>query len=364
MDINNLISESKRHKIRENKTIVLPKRSRAVSELEADDEMPKQNLFKRLFVFRKRKEKAAPEITGDESKIIKPSHIEEPEILKEIDTGHHTQKVEQELSLWLVDGREVRSLDELKGALKKISTSSFNHHREKHDIVDWIKEIAGNDDIAMKLERAKTKEEAVEMLEDHKEESKRISEDLVQNSVLKLNTSKKEIEVEQTKQPKVEIQQAIQTVQDEAETKTESDIEQQDEKLAEEERLIDTEEERLHKKRIETASKRYDLIKKRAELEKERFEKILKQHEDAVRDYKISQNEKMLFEGDCSKEKIKQLMSEARSCLARGDSVTSEKIRQELISMLEFSTLDPKENKQVEYEILELEADIKLAALA
>jgi mannitol/fructose-specific phosphotransferase system IIA component (Ntr-type) len=68
---------------------------------------------------------------------------------------------------WLANGVVIKSLYQLLDALKAMNNELFEKHvnEEKNDFSSWVKNTLKNNDLAERLEKAKTKEEMVDILE-------------------------------------------------------------------------------------------------------------------------------------------------------------------------------------------------------
>ncbi|NQV09394.1 hypothetical protein HQ529_06090 [Candidatus Woesearchaeota archaeon] len=81
---------------------------------------------------------------------------------------HPLQDVEREEYFKLHMGNEVKSLEELRDALKTMSKSTFNYHIKegKNDFADWVKDIIKDDRLAEDLKYMRTKEKILQRTED------------------------------------------------------------------------------------------------------------------------------------------------------------------------------------------------------
>lgn len=151
---------SKRHKLRENKTIS--------PALHIPQTEQKKKGFSRFF---KAKRPAAPMPEPPEP---------EPIFLREIDLGHtetgHSKKVEHELALWLNDGRIVRSLEELAKSLRTMNGRVFMQHRENNDIAEWVRDVVGDRKLAEKLSAAPSKTSFIKILGKDRKISEKLSQ--------------------------------------------------------------------------------------------------------------------------------------------------------------------------------------------
>lgn len=75
---------------------------------------------------------------------------EASKILKSVD--------QQWKAFWFNHGIIAHNLNDLLGALKKISPANFGYHvaKQKNDIADWVQEVIGDTALAEKLRKSKT----------------------------------------------------------------------------------------------------------------------------------------------------------------------------------------------------------------
>ncbi len=305
--------------------------------------------IKGMFI-RKKKDKEK----SSELKIGYPAtgSIQEPNFLMDIDFGsqqNNKNNIEPELALWLNDGRIVKSLEELAKALRTMKGRIFSQHQENNEIRDWVRDITGNAQIAAEIGAAKTKNDVIQAIEKHLKESRK----------------KKKAEPAE----KLEIQKAIEKIREKPSSMEKSSLLEERERLLEEkERQLEIEEDVLNRKRIALANRRYTLLKERGELEKEKFEKILKSHYKEKRELGYEQGMAGMPETaltqEYTSESIQELISEARAELSRGNTTSAKKTITKLKNAIKFSAMEPREIKKLEYDVLELEADLKLAMLA
>ena len=327
---------SKRQTVAHNKTLLLPSPTIAtLPELPAPEQKSKQK-FRWLSFLRKKektKETQAPPETVTQA---------EPEFLKEIDTEQQQKTTaEPELSLWLNDGRIIRSIPELRQALKTTTNKTYTQHHEKNDISDWVRDIIGNAQLAAELTTAKNKKEALKIIEKSEGRPKK------QKTEPKKETN--------------EIQQAIESLKHQK-TGRET-TEEREKKLKEQERLVEMEEEHLNRKRIELANKRYKLIKELGELEKEKFEKLMSGHRKTFITPEKTGIKNLQLNHEYTTERIQQMIDETKKSLEEGQNHEAQNRIEEIREAILTAPLTEKESKKLEYEVLELEADAKLAAL-
>ncbi len=306
----------------------------------------KKGWIKSIFLRNKKSE-----ISHSANKIDYPAAgiAQEPNFLMDIDLGQHSSKIEPELALWLNDGRIVKSLEELTKAIRTMKGRIFSQHQENNEIRDWVRDITGNAQIAAEIGAAKTKNDVIKALERHLKESRK----------------KKKAEPAE----KREIQKAIEEIREKpSSTEKSSPLEERERRLEEKERHLEIEEDVLNKKRMALANRRYHMLKERGELEKEKFERIIKHHYNKMKETGTEASKEGLPEMELSqeytKEKIRLLTIDARASLNSGDKKNAKKTITELKNAIKFSTIEPSEIKNLEYDILELEADLKLSMLA
>ena len=153
------------------------------------------------------------------------------------------------------------------------------------------------------------------------------------------------------------------------------------------EKALDIEEERLNSKKLEVTRKRYEIIKQKGELERERFEEFMKKHkltsseiqaETAAEDeekFSVSKNTASTPARDASgfpgfrqagaygKEMLEGLLEEAKQHIRENNVEEAQRALNEIQSAFNTVFMTTSEKKQIEYEILEVEADLKLASL-
>lgn len=278
-----------------------------------------------------------------------PIKVAEPDFLKDIDKEVKHLKVEPELALWLNDGREVRTVKELTKAVETMKGSVYLQHKQAGDVVHWVRDVLGNKALATELNKARNKREAITALKHHKKAE----------YVDEVETERKE-----------EISEAIKTVQESEAPAFEmpqmpiDPNEETEAKLDQREQAVDEEETRLNRRRIELANERYELIKQRGELEKKKFDSFIKAHESIGKQPSSTPGLPDLeLEPDFTKEKIQQMLDEARRALHTGESHTSRRLIAEIKKALNLAHLTYEESKFFEYEALEIETDVKLASL-
>lgn len=168
----------------------------------------------------------------------------------------------------------------------------------------------------------------------------------------------------------------------------------QDHELERAEKELTRQEEELNSKRLELTRKRYELIKQKGELESKKFEEFIRKHknrnekeEALVREELYSHESKagMLDFGSggsgneprgrlkgmpdfrlssaYGKERLEELLEEAKQHIRENNMEDAQRALNEVQSVFDTVYMTNNEKKQIEYEILEVEADLKLASL-
>jgi hypothetical protein len=67
-------------------------------------------------------------------------------------------EMSQDKYFYLVNGEVLKNLEELVGALEKMTKEIFNYHvtKEKNDFANWIEDVFGNKKLGMDIRKAKT----------------------------------------------------------------------------------------------------------------------------------------------------------------------------------------------------------------
>jgi len=221
----------------------------------------------------------------------------------------------------------------------------WQQHKEAKDIRNWVRDVVGDAKLASKFAGAKTKRDAIKVLEK------------------KAGKTKESVQVAVEKEASaLEIETAIEgaVIPD----KNISSFDEKERKLEEEEKLLDMEEDHMNKKRIELANKRYILLKEKGELEKQKFDEMLKKDhiEEHVEPEHGGMPELELTE-EYTKEKIQSLIEETRRSIEQGNLEAAKKLVNELKTGLDFAQISTDDSKKLGYDVLELEADLKLATL-
>ncbi len=153
------------------------------------------------------------------------------------------------------------------------------------------------------------------------------------------------------------------------------EIERARREIEREEKALYNEEEDLNRKRLDITARRYQLLKRKGELERERFEEFMRKHQASAHLQKLSTAEKFSekrqpeglpefrFTSAYGKDKLFALLEQAKEHIRQNHFEEAEKTLAEAQSGVQTAYMTNNEKKQIEYEILEVEADLKLASL-
>ncbi len=159
----------------------------------------------------------------------------------------------------------------------------------------------------------------------------------------------------------------------------EAALERKEQDLEGLEKGLDREEDELNKKRLEVTRKRYELIKQKGGLEKEKFELFMKKQELSKQKQESLTDSQELgagaaaevkgmpdfrLSGAYGKERVEALLEEAKQHIRQNNVEEAKKALQEVQSVFSTTFMPSSDKKQMEYEILEVEADLKLASLS
>lgn len=142
------------------------------------------------------------------------------------------------------------------------------------------------------------------------------------------------------------------------------------------ERQLNREEDELNSKRLELTARRYSLVKEKGEIEKRKFEEFMRKHKATAQPQMLqgeeawAKPERQLrgmpdfrLAGAYGKERLQSLLEEAKHHITENNVEKAQKALDEVQSVLGTVYMKSSEKKQIEYEILEVEADLKLASL-
>ncbi|MDD4860337.1 MAG: hypothetical protein PHR56_09095 [Dehalococcoidales bacterium] len=74
--------------------------------------------------------------------------------------------VPAETSFWCHDGRTLKNLAELQTALREMPDDTYQYHAndEKNDFSNWVREVIGDEKLALDLRRARSRNEAARLV--------------------------------------------------------------------------------------------------------------------------------------------------------------------------------------------------------
>ncbi len=151
--------------------------------------------------------------------------------------------------------------------------------------------------------------------------------------------------------------------------------------IEKQEKELNHEEEELNARRLDLTRKRYDLIKQKGDLERERFEAFMEKHKLTGKHHTASREEPNFnldgdygqpqrggmpdfkLSGAYGKERLEELLEQAKQRIRENNFGEAQKALHEVQSVFNTVFMSTTEKKQIEYEILEVEADLKLASL-
>lgn len=86
--------------------------------------------------------------------------------------------IAQESYFKLCNGKEIKSIDELKSILKKIDDSTFNFHvnGERNDFYNWIKDVFQDKTLAIMVKNISDRKEMSNIIAKHLSEKQRVRE--------------------------------------------------------------------------------------------------------------------------------------------------------------------------------------------
>ncbi len=325
-------------------------------------------------------------VAADLDKVYKaggPSELpmgkEDSDILQEIDKHEKVSVQEPEFQLWLSDGRVVKSLEELRDALKTMEEHVFKEHvtKNKNEFADWVEEILEEKDLARKMRSNRSQARMRKVVE------KAVGQGVttLPKTVVKREEEKKIDDVVTYEEDPLGEAEAIEHIAEETLEaleqpvshhehvhKKEKHIEplEQEQKpgpldalekeLEKREQALQAEEDLLSQRRIELAKKKYELIKERGELERKKFETFLKQQPEPMDPVSVPTD-------PLGKDSLLSLIEETRSVLSSGQLDTAKEKLDMATRKFPTVILEPHERKDIEYQIMELETEIKLATL-
>lgn len=333
-----------------------------------------------------------------------------------------TKSVEPEYVFWLSDGRTIKNVPELAKAAGTMSANTYSYHANqmKNDFADWIRDIIKDEQLAYSVRKARDKTEMLAAI--RKRLKGKSSEPRImafsQNQNMKTLLKEKSLITVPEQKSLVELhrQEAGKELAKPAETKTEAlktpaekqtpaekdkpekhaqppqsrekgslqqtrkpeqaknaeedseaiRLKKREDELMRMEQGLNEEEQRLNHARIELTKRRYELIKQRGELEKEKFERFLAERKMQTLNVKlpeIPEIEKLNSKITMSREKIGASIRETQESIEQGNLQEATRKFLEIQTAFNRSFFEPEEKRSLKFQIMELEADIKLAGL-
>ncbi len=147
-------------------------------------------------------------------------------------------------------------------------------------------------------------------------------------------------------------------------------LREKEREMLEREKWINQEEERLNEKRLKLSTMRLELVKKRGELEKEKFESFMRK--------KAKVEEKLMIDlgsvdmspipkktefSEGETQGIAAAIAQARNTLEAGNLEAARQQLARIKSAISNAFLHPEEQRKIEYAMMELENDVKLAMI-
>ncbi|MBN2454102.1 hypothetical protein JXB11_01000 [Candidatus Woesearchaeota archaeon] len=292
--------------------------------------------------------------------------LEEPDFLKEIDLGIEHEP-EDDTKLWLSDGRVVKNIEELAEAVKTMKNKAFKEHvtKEKNEISEWVREIAGNPDLAAELEKTNSRRKTAKILRKFLEKPKETPLFPPAERLLEEKELPAPPHVEEKELPSPGLEQVIVPKKEKKEAPQQADAFRKEEMmLLEEESQLNMEEERLNAERVKLSNKRYELIKRRGELERRKFEDFLEQHKrNEISGQEVRSYPKVQMPSGEVKAQVFSLIDQAKSLLKEGRLEEAKEMFRGAKRAFDKGMLAAEDRKKIEYDILGLETEIRLAAL-
>lgn len=181
---------------------------------------------------------------------------------------------------------------------------------------------------------------------------------------------------EPTPEPQPKPRKQAQKAKAHREPAEDADLQRKMRELERQEKELNREEEELNDKRLDLTRRRYELIKNKGGLERERFEDFMKKHKLTPNLPAIATTEEqpllpdmgtampdLRLSGAYGKERLQELLEQAKQNISQNNVTEAQKALNEVQSVLNTVFMAPNDKKQIEYEILEVEADLKLASL-
>ncbi len=267
---------------------------------------------------------------------------------------------------------------EARPTIQKKAVKEGKFQKTKRQVFDDVKGLEKKVNEAKPLIQKKTKkggkmkakqQQAMNKISDFSakiretETSRKLSDLRKKLGLEPLKTAKKEQEKkEEIRKSKVMIKSP--KIREDKEMKS---LRERERELNEKEKWINGQEEKLNQRRLQLSRMRIELIRKRNELEKEKFENFVKRKskfEDRITKGMENVKADALMPADENYEmRIGSEISKAKELLSRGMTADARSKLAEIKSIVGDTYLEPEQKRKIEYELMELEADVKLAML-
>ena len=275
--------------------------------------------------------------------------------------------IKPEITLWLDDGRIVRNIKELSDALKNMDDEVFAGHHEKKDLSDWMRDVLGHPELAADFDSARDPIDAFNVIEKFaREEKLRKAAERKKEKEAAQDQNKPEEQTDNSEEEFLEIQKAIKKIAAiPGQKRSRLSREEREKMLLEKEKMLEEEEKRLDKRRIEAARKRSRIIEQREILEREKFEEVIRLEQTAKKHGRNTEGiPKLKVNLQYTETMLMQLLDQTRKEVANKNPETARQLLEDIKKSISIAgaTSNPYSRK-LEYEIMSLEVDIKLAAL-
>lgn len=307
----------------------------------------------------------------------------EPGFLREVDTGIRTADAPNELRFWVSDGKIVKNLRELADALRKMSKETFKYHvtKEKNDFSTWVAEVIGDRELAEKMKKARSQKEMAGVVGKAIKRG-RITSKIIPKQAKKLaQRMKKAVDARARKmrvqKPKVkavkrstyeQLAPKPRAEKPRIKAKKERSLRDWEQDIIEREHVLNDEEQRLNERKVILSKKRLVLLKERSEMEKQKFERFLSgrgvKSTETRPEIQETPAEHVELVEEKSVNELNEAMAQARAAIDQGKSSDAMRLIARARELLKAVYLGESEKRRAEYDILELEADAKLASLS
>ncbi len=267
--------------------------------------------------------------------------------------------VPPEYSFWLCDGRVIRNLKSLADALSDMKSSTYSYHANsmKNDFADWIRDIVKDQQLSEAVRKA-GRSQAAELIA--KKTGLRLPK-------VAATEAKPDKPTPVASQPApVKIQKAVKKAQPITRPEPKLTVEllkKMERELGEKEKKLNEEEDRANQRKIELTKERYELLKKRGELERKKFEYFMSRRSAAIRLPELPKIDAAIQPAEFTRDRLEELITQARSGFESGKQDEAVKKLTEAQQRMGRIPLKTDEKRHSRLQIMELEADLKLATI-